>query len=195
MEDLGSGALHPLPGLDEPTVPASIAAGADLVIFSGDKLMGGPQSGLLVGRTAAIDPLRRHPLLRALRLDKLVLAALEATLRLHDAAAPLPVTRMLSPDPAATTARAAHLANLLPGTTPEPSTGYAGGGTLSGIGIRSAALAIPTPDPEATKAALRHGTPPVIARIAEGRLLLDLLAVPDEALPELVQAIKTALAP
>jgi L-seryl-tRNA(Ser) seleniumtransferase len=198
VHDLGSGAVGDIrtPGRPpEATARESVAAGSDVVAFSGDKLLGGPQSGLLVGRAAAIDALRRHPLLRALRLDKLTLAALEATLRLHrDGGAP-PAPAMI--DQASTTlrARAERLAGLLGNLAATvAATGFAGGGTLPDAGIPSFAVALPSEAAERLKAALRHCDPPVIARVADGCVLLDVLAVRDDELAELAASVRQALA-
>src|SRR5213076_3100237 len=115
VDDLGSGALTTLG--DEPTPAESLRGGADLVTFSGDKLLGGPQAGVAVGRIDLVERLRRHPLQRALRADKLTLAALEGTLRLYlDAPARIPVLRMLKQDAATVRARAERLASLVGGT-------------------------------------------------------------------------------
>jgi L-seryl-tRNA(Ser) seleniumtransferase len=201
VHDLGSGAVVDLRRFGLPaemTVQQSIAAGADVVAFSGDKLFGGPQAGLLAGRAAAIDPLRRHPLLRALRLDKLTLAALEATLALHGDAAPetIPVLRMLAQTPAALRARAERLAALLgPASRVQPTVGFAGGGTLPDAGIASVGVALCHPDAEALKARLRAGAPPVIARIAEGRVLLDMLTVDDAEIEAIAAVVRGALPP
>ncbi len=199
MHDLGSGALLDLRRFGrphEPTVRDALAAGADLVAFSGDKLLGGPQAGILVGSTAAVAPLRRHPLLRALRLDKMSLAALEATLRLYrdpDAAVPaIPLLRMLDQDEAMLAARAERLVGLLDGcieTVIEPSEGYAGGGTLPESVIPSRAVVLHA-DAEMLAAQLRRHRPPVVGRISGGRLLLDMLTIADDEVPILAEAIK-----
>ncbi len=206
VEDQGSGTLADLGRLGrsrEPTVREAVEAGADLVAFSGDKLLGGPQAGLLVGRRGAVDPLRKHPLLRALRLDKLTLAALEATLRLHldadGAARRLPVLRMLAQDEAALQDRAERLAALLPpGAAPriEPTTGYAGGGSLPDEGVPSRAVGLAAPGVTAAELALRlrAGRPAVVGRLRDGRLLLDVLAVADSELADLAEAVREALA-
>ncbi len=198
VHDLGSGALTDLRLGGRPpeaTVRDSIAAGVDAVAFSGDKLLGGPQSGLLAGRADTLDTLRRHPLLRALRLDKLTLAALEATLRLHRNGGTVPALAMMGQAPAALQARADRLAALLgPQARPEPTTGFAGGGTLPDAGIPSMGVALRVDGPERVKAALRDGQPPVIARIADGRVLLDMLTVGDDEVPEVAAAVQRALA-
>lgn len=198
IHDLGSGTVHDLRahgGPSESTVQDSVAAGVDVVAFSGDKLLGGPQSGLLAGRAASIDMLRRHPLLRALRLDKLTLAALEATLRLHRDGGIVPALAMMSQPRPVLQARAERLAHLLgPVASPEPTTGFAGGGTLPDARIDSVGVTVAVDAPERVKAALRNGAPPVIARIADGRLLLDMLTVRDDEVPEIAACVRQALA-
>jgi L-seryl-tRNA(Ser) seleniumtransferase len=166
IDDVGSGALSEL--YDEPPVRRSVAAGAALVVFSGDKLLGGPQAGLLVGRTSAVEAAKRHPLARALRIDKLSLAALEATLRLHrDAPSEIPVLAMLAAAP-----RADELAALIEGATVIEAVARVGGGALPLVELPGPVVALPDP-PDALAAALRAGDPPLIGRIEDGRLLLD----------------------
>lgn len=196
MVDLGSGLLQAMPPGAEPGLTDTLAAGADLVTCSGDKLLGGPQAGLILGSQAAIDPLRQHPLLRAIRLDKLSLAALEATLQLHrDSPERLPLRRMLGQSEAELQCRAERLRALLGHGEIERTTAYAGGGSLPEERIPSRALAvIPTMGAEAAAARLRNGTPPVIGRIRDDRLLLDMLTVGEEELPDLAAALKTGLA-
>ncbi|MBE7218875.1 MAG: L-seryl-tRNA(Sec) selenium transferase [Caulobacteraceae bacterium] len=204
MHDLGGGALGDLGALGrsgEPTVGASVAAGADVVAFSGDKLLGGPQAGLLVGRAAVIEPMRRHPLLRALRLDKATLAALEAVLRLHRdpeaAVRHVPVLRMLAQDEAALAARAVRLAGALAGavgTEVVSTEAFSGGGALPGEALPSRAVAVVRPGLSADALArrLRLGAPPIVGRIAGDRLLLDLFAVADDELDALAAAVRVA---
>ncbi len=196
VADLGSGLLGQTPGAAEPTLQEALAAGTDLVTCSGDKLLGGPQAGLIVGRKAAVDPLRRHPLLRALRLDKMALAALEVTLMLHrDCPGRVPVRRMLAAGEDVLRHRAGRLQALLGSGTIEPTAGFAGGGALPEERIASRALALlPGIGAEAAAARLRAGEPAVIARISEDRLLLDMLAVADEELPQLAEALRGVLA-
>jgi L-seryl-tRNA(Ser) seleniumtransferase len=206
VHDLGSGAVIDLRRLGLPaetTVQESIAAGVDVVAFSGDKLLGGPQSGLLAGRAGAIDRLRRHPLLRALRLDKLTLAALEATLRLHCDGVPgaVPVLRKMGQTQAELQARAERLVHLI-GPLPAgwlatigPTTGFAGGGTLPDTGIPSIGVSLQgdTPEPERLKSLLRGAHPPVVGRIAEGVVLLDMLTVDDGEMDALAHAVRQAM--
>ncbi len=202
VQDLGSGSLVALAGATgspEPTVQEAVASGADAVTFSGDKLLGGPQAGLVVGRADAIDRLRRHPLMRALRADKMCLAALDATLRLYaerqgDA---VPVLRMLGQPVTVMRARAERVAAALPAAMLyriEPSTARAGGGALPEAAIPSMALglAMEGVGAEALAAALRTGAPAVVGRIADGLVLLDMIAVADDELGALVAAIEAA---
>jgi L-seryl-tRNA(Ser) seleniumtransferase len=195
VEDLGSGSLLDTTrfGLRaEPMVQDSVAAGCDLICFSGDKLLGGPQAGIIVGRRAAVASLRSHPLVRALRPDKVTLAALGATLAQYlrgEAIASVPVWRMLAASPDALTDRARVLAAGLPGVEVVPSRSTIGGGSLPGETQPSAALALAVPDAEQLAATLRHASPAVIGRIEHGRLLLDLRAV----LPEQDATLRTTL--
>lgn len=207
IEDQGSGTLVDMAGIGapaEPTVGASVAAGADLVTFSGDKLLGGPQAGLVVGRAAEVGKLRHHPLYRALRVDKLRLAALEATLRLYDEAdgAPLavPAIGMLARDEATLERAAARLAGLLDlgrqaTVSVEPSVGYAGGGAMPEAPIPSRAVAVQPLTMPADELArrLRLGEPALVGRIARGRLLLDVRTLQEAELPEAARAVREAM--
>jgi L-seryl-tRNA(Ser) seleniumtransferase len=180
IDDVGSGVLaDDLALLDEePAVRRSVRAGAALVAFSGDKLLGGPQAGLLIGTRAAVDACRRHPLARALRIDKLSLAALEATLALYrDPAAArreLPVLAMLAADDEALARRARELADATGGEVVEAAA-RVGGGALPLLELRGPAVALDpgTPGADALAAALRAGDPALVGRIQGGRLLLD----------------------
>ena len=184
VDDLGSGALVDVG--DEPTARASLAAGADLVCFSGDKLLGGPQAGIVVGRAELVERLRRHPLQRALRADKLTLAALEGTLRLaRDRPDEIPVLRMLREPAEAVRARAERLAALVDGEV-EETVGRAGGGALPLTELPSFACAVD----EALAASLRSGNPPVIGIVRDGRLLLDCRTLSDEEVDEVVAAVR-----
>ena len=195
VADLGSGLLRPSPGSLEPTLGEALAAGADLVTCSGDKLLGGPQAGLILGRKAAVDPLRSHPLLRAVRLDKMTLAALEATLMLHrDQPERIPVGRMLGQSGALLQARAEHLQGLLGCGEVIASEAFAGGGSLPEERIASRAVALDLPmGADAAAAILRAASPAVVGRIADGQLLLDMLTVSDAELSELANALKAVL--
>ncbi len=195
VADLGSGLLHETPGSAEPTLAQALAAGADMVTCSGDKLLGGPQAGLLLGQPAAMDRLRTHPLLRAVRLDKMTLAALEATLRLHrDFPLCVPVHAMLRQNGAVLRRRAEALLERLGQGVLEHSAGFAGGGALPEARIESWAVALlPAMGAEAAAAALRAHRPAVVGRLSEGRLLLDMLAVTDAEIPLLAAAWHAAV--
>jgi L-seryl-tRNA(Ser) seleniumtransferase len=175
--DIGSGLLAPHPRLpDEPDAATALRAGADLVTASGDKLLGGPQCGLLLGEAGLVERLRRDPFARALRVDKLTLAALEATL----AGPTPPVPAALTRRPDEVRARARAICDALPAEAHAEvvdSTGAVGGGGAPGVALPSVAIAVP----ERLAGPLRCGHPPVVGRLERGRLLLDLLAVdPDE---------------
>ncbi|HEY7073996.1 MAG TPA: L-seryl-tRNA(Sec) selenium transferase [Solirubrobacteraceae bacterium] len=190
IDDIGSGALGELG--DEPPARRSVAAGAALVCFSGDKLLGGPQAGLLVGQAEAVAAAARHPLARALRLDKLGLAALEATLRLHldpeRARREIPVLAMLSVSPEVLAARAGRLASLV-GAEVVTATARVGGGALPLLELPGPVVALP----EALAAPLRAGDPPVVGRIAEGRLLLDPRTLAEEEIEPAAAAVRAVL--
>jgi len=182
IDDLGSGQLIDLPDLaDEPTARSSVEAGATVVCFSGDKLLGGPQAGVIVGATEAVARVRRHPLARAVRIDKLSLAALEATLDLYrDPARALrevPVLRAVAEPAAAVRERAERLAARLGGDV-VATTARVGGGAVPLLEIESFACALDGGDQLA--AALRSADPPVVARVQEGRVLLDCRTLTDE---------------
>jgi L-seryl-tRNA(Ser) seleniumtransferase len=208
VDDLGSGALAGLPLFaEEPALAESIAAGADIVTFSGDKLLGGPQAGVAVGRAAAIDAMRRHPLARALRIDKLDLAALDAVLRLYLdptlAIERVPTLAALAAPLAEVRARAERLRDLLTAAAPAlPServalvetVARAGAGALPITEVPSVAVAVSVDgDADGLAAALRLGAPAVVCRLHDGRLLFDLRAVRDAELDELAGAVLAAL--
>lgn len=196
VADLGSGLLQRLPGTAEPPVAEALAAGADLVTCSGDKLLGGPQAGLVLGRASAVEPLRRHPLMRALRLDKMTMAALEATLRLHrDDPRAVPVIAMLMQDDAMLRDRAQRLRDLVGQGEVIASEGFAGGGSLPEEIKQSSALRIvPSASPEGLAMRLRGSEPAVVGRISDGALLLDMMAVRDTDLQDLAMILRAALA-
>jgi len=207
-EDLGSGYLGvpaAAPGgplSDEPVVAASLAAGADLVCFSGDKLLGGPQAGIIVGRRDALQMIRRHPLMRALRVDKMTYAALEATLQEYlegRAIAHVPVARMIAMTATEIEARAGRLADRLRaagfGAEIVDGASTIGGGSAPGSALpsRLIALALPGDTPDTLETKLRGLDPPVIARIEHDRVLLDLRTVfeeQDETLGELILSVR-----
>ncbi len=178
LDDLGSGALldTSVYGLDhEPTVQESLRAGFDLVAFSGDKLLGGPQAGIIVGRGELIDKLKQHPLARAVRIDKLCLAALVATLehyRRGDATSHIPIWQMIALDAETIRGRAEAWAAQVGGEV-IPAESAIGGGSLPGETLPTFVLALDTPNPDDFAARLRRQPMPVIARIARNRVLLD----------------------
>ena len=184
--DIGSGLLSPHPVLpDEPDATSTLADGADLVTASGDKLLGGPQAGLLFGRTELIERLRRHPAARAVRVDKLTLAALEATLT----GPPSPVAEALGADVAQLRARAESLAAALSqssGADAVDCFAAVGGGGAPGVRLPSAEVSLP----ESYAVALRAGSPPVVGRLEAGRCLLDLRTVAPEDDELLVAAVR-----
>jgi L-seryl-tRNA(Ser) seleniumtransferase len=188
VADIGSGLLEPHPRLpDEPSASVTLRAGADLVTASGDKLLGGPQCGLLLGRSDLVEKLRRHPFARALRVDKLTLAALEATLT----GPPPPVTQALATRADELLVRAEKLAAELSVDVPADavaSTAAVGGGGAPGVELPSAALSLSAD----LAAPLRLGEPPVVGYVARGRLLLDLVTVPPEQDRVLLDAVRRA---
>jgi L-seryl-tRNA(Ser) seleniumtransferase len=189
VDDLGSGVLVSLEG--EPSARESLAAGADLVCFSGDKLLGGPQAGIVVGRADLVERLRRHPLQRALRADKLTLAALEGTLGLYldpeRALREVPVLRMLNEPLETVRARADRLAAAVDGEV-EETVARVGGGALPLAELASYACAVEEPLAEP----LRLGEPPVIGVLRDGRLLLDCRTLTDAEAEEVVAAVSGA---
>ena len=182
LVDLGSGLFTPDPALpDEPDIDTALRAGADLVIVSGDKLLGGPQAGLILGRTEAVQTLAKHPLARALRTDKLTLAALEATIT-HTAN---PIHDALHIDPDRLRERTETLAEAV-GATIVEHDGRVGGGGAPGVPLPGWAVELP----EACAAPLRRGDPAIVARVHQGRCLVDLRCVPDSEDNRIAAAIK-----
>ncbi|HKA59693.1 MAG TPA: L-seryl-tRNA(Sec) selenium transferase, partial [Gemmatimonadales bacterium] len=189
LYDLGSGLLMNLSnwGLSgEPTVPEAVASGADLIAFSGDKLLGGPQAGILIGSETAIAACRADPLARALRADKLTLTALEATLALYrdpeTARREIPVLRMLTEDPTSIKARALALGGQLIEGDSE-----VGGGSFPGAKLRTWLAGFPD---ENLAEQLRRNDPPIIARVAGNRVLLDARTIFPEQIATVVKALK-----
>ena len=185
VEDIGSGCVVE-DFADEPSVQASIAAGVDLVCFSGDKLLGGPQSGIIVGKKALIDPLRRHPLMRAIRADKMTFAVLEATLGEYAAGRSMqtvPIRQMLHASPDEIGARARALAETLAAGGWQVAlisgSSAVGGGSAPGLQLPTVLLSIARDGKSADEIEtwLRSLDPPVIARIEHGRVVLDLRTV------------------
>jgi L-seryl-tRNA(Ser) seleniumtransferase len=201
IDDVGSGVLADAGGIpalgDEPSIARSLRAGAALVCCSGDKLLGGPQAGLVVGSAAAVAAARRHPLARAMRIDKLSLAALEATLRLYldpeRARREIPVLAMLELDADTLHARARRLAEGIGArATVVPSIAKVGGGALPLLELEGPAVALEADTPPAELArALRSCEPPVLSRIHDGRVLLDPRTVQADELEALIAAART----
>jgi L-seryl-tRNA(Ser) seleniumtransferase len=188
VDDLGSGALLELEG--EPVVAASLRAGADLACFSGDKLLGGPQAGVVAGRGELVERLRRHPLQRALRADKLTLAALEGTLSIYldpERSGEVPVLRMLREAAGDVRARAERLAAAVGGEL-EETVARVGGGALPLAELPSFACAVE----EELAAALRAGDPPVIALVRDGRTLLDCRTLTDAEAADVISCVAAA---
>jgi L-seryl-tRNA(Ser) seleniumtransferase len=192
LEDLGSGALAPIDR--EPSVREVVAAGTDLVFFSGDKLLGGPQAGLAVGRADLVERLRKHPLYRALRVDKVTLAALEATLGDHVAGRPTPVAAMIAAAPEALRARAERLRDAIGAGSVADETSVVGGGTLPGLELPTSVVRLDVARPDAFARTLRTGRPAVVPRVGGGAVLLDVRTVADEQVEPLARRVAAVLA-
>ena len=201
LYDLGGGILLPMRDFaaEEPRVADCVQKGADVLCFSGDKLLGGPQAGILLGKKAHIARLKAHPLARALRVDKMTLAALEATLSLYRdpkrAMAEIPVLRMLSEPVEALRGKAERLASLLDFLSPAPvvmeEPGRVGGGTAPGETLPSVAVALASErGANWLETALRRNEPPIIARVARDVLLLDMRTVEEADFPRIVGCLR-----
>jgi L-seryl-tRNA(Ser) seleniumtransferase len=188
IDDIGSGAVADIE--DEPPLRRSVAAGAAIVCCSGDKLLGGPQAGLLIGRRGPIEKSQKHPLARALRIDKLSLAALEATLRLYRdperAQREIPVLTMLSASADELLARAERIA-VVPQASVVSSTAKVGGGALPLLELEGPAVAVPVD----WAVPLRLGDPPILGRIRDGRLLLDPRTLTDAEADQVAAALRS----
>jgi L-seryl-tRNA(Ser) seleniumtransferase len=207
IDDIGSGAILDFGrwGLhDEPLAKDSLAAGADLVLFSGDKLLGGPQAGILAGRAELVQKIERDPLMRAFRCDKMTLAALEATLRIYlnpeQALQQVPILKMLETPLETLRSRAEQLAEqvrrisgVADATAREDET-FVGGGSLPDQRMRTWVVAVrPTNLSDAELGyRLRVGSPAVMARVQDGHVVLDLRTVAPEQQPALVEALRAA---
>jgi len=199
IDDLGSGALLDTAryGLGrEPTVQESLAAGADLVCFSGDKLLGGPQAGIIIGRAGLVARLKKHPLARAVRADKLCLAALSATL-LHyikdEAELEIPIWRMIAATPAELRLRAETWAAALGCGQVIAGESTVGGGSLPGETLPTFLLAIETARPDRLLARLRQAQPAIIARVENDSVIFDPRAVLPDQEEDLLAGIRAAL--
>ncbi len=203
MYDLGSGLLARGPGLpaDEATAVEALGAGADVVVFSGDKLLGGPQAGVALGPTALIERLRRHPIARAVRVDKMQIAAVERVLLLHARGArdEIPVWRMLRERPDVTRRRATRIADALLARRPDAaatvrrSQAAVGGGSMPGSTLASWAVEIAFAGPAELAARLRTGSPSVFCRVDDTGVALDARTVADEEIEDVARAVDYAL--
>ncbi len=201
IDDLGSGCIDDLShlGLHEPTVSASVASGADLTLFSGDKLFGGPQCGMIVGRSGWISRLRGNPMMRAMRVDKLTLAALEATVEIHlggRAMAELPVMRMLSAEPNTLRSRCEWLMGQLPYRDQLQVVACdspVGGGSIPGATRPGFALKISGFNPDRLAAALRAGSPAVQTRVTDDAVWIDVRTVAEDELGTLLHRLGDAM--
>lgn len=201
LYDLGSGLLHRYQGVpaDEPAADEALEQGADLVVFSGDKLLGGPQAGIVLGRAELVERLRRHPIARAVRVDVMQVAALERVLAAYarDRRTDLPVWRMLREPAEEVHRRAAALAEALDGELEGAHVvacrSTVGGGSLPGHEIPSWGVEVRVPDPPAMAARLRMGRPTVFCRVGERGVLFDLRTVPPDRQADLARAIQYAL--
>jgi len=201
FQDLGSGALVPLRGeglTQEPTVPQAVAAGADVIAFSGDKLLGGPQAGIVVGRAALLSRIKAHPLTRALRVDKMTVAALEATLELYRDGRPeaVPTYSLLCQQPGELRARALRLQGLLAergvAARVDGVVGQVGGGAMPLARLPSFACILTLQGPESFLDRLRGGELPVIGRITDGEVVLDVRCLAEEELRAVADAVTAA---
>lgn len=205
VHDAGSGLMADLSpwGLTgEPRIPESISSGADIVVFSGDKLLGGPQAGCVAGAREMIMKCRRNPFARAVRADKLTLAALEATLVLYrnpeDAVHAIPVLRMLTVDPDTLSRRARELAGEIPAEWDpriEPGTSAVGGGSFPGARLPTTLVSLDggTLGARGLALLLRTGAQPIVARVSEGRVLLDPRTLPDRATQVIAERLRQLL--
>ena len=201
LHDIGSGLIEHFPGAptDEPSAVASLGDGADLVCFSGDKLLGGPQAGIVAGRRELVDRMRRDPLARAVRVDKMQVAALGSVLGdyARGTHASLPVWRMLLEPPTAVRTRAELLARKLDGDLEgahvEPCESVVGGGSVPGAALPSFAVRLKTADAGGFASNLRDGKPSVFCRIEDDAVLFDMRTVADQELDILARAISYAM--
>jgi L-seryl-tRNA(Ser) seleniumtransferase len=197
VHDLGSGLLERYPAVppDEPSATEALAEGADVVSFSGDKLLGGPQAGIVLGREDIVARLRRHPMARALRVDKMTVAALEAVLRMYadGRRGEIPAWRLLGERPASLRSRARALAEGIPDASVEKVEAVAGGGSIPGYGIPSVAVRIGFARPTELAARLRVGNPAVFCRVEADSVVFDLRTVLPGEDGRLARAIRYAL--
>ena len=203
--DLGSGLMTDLRrfGVDEPTVSDSLKSGADLVLFSGDKLLGGPQAGIIVGKKELVERMKRHPLARVVRIDKMTLAALEETFRAYldpeQALGELPVLSMITQQEEDLHRKAQHLALLIQKQTDrcdvdvQPALDFIGGGSAPELELKGAAVVLSTSAPDRFEEALRKGETPLIVRIFKDRVWIHVRTLAEDELPEAAKALADAL--
>jgi L-seryl-tRNA(Ser) seleniumtransferase len=197
LYDLGSGLLDRYRGIprEEPAATEALAEGADLVCFSGDKLLGGPQAGIVLGRADLVQRLRRNPIARAVRVDKMQVAALEAVLRCYttDRRDELPMWRLLEMPASILQRRARAIAGKLPGAEARPCKATVGGGSVPGYTMPSWCVVVAVMRAAPMAARLRTDNPPVFCRVEDDQLVFDLRTVPAEDDQHLVRAIRYAL--
>ena len=203
IDDLGSGLVTDLTGLQihEPTVQASIDSGADVCLFSGDKLFGGPQCGIIVGKSKWLEPIKKHPMMRALRCDKTTLAGVGATAEIHlakRAFTDIPIYRSISLSEIELRDRCASFVSMLPPSVGSKTkivetTSRIGGGSLPHIELKSYGIGINDNSSEQLAQALRNGTPSVVGRQSDGVLLLDLRTVAIDQLGLLARSLERAM--
>lgn len=203
IDDIGSGCMHSLSdlGLAEPTIPESVATGADVTLFSGDKLFGGPQAGIIIGRRDRIAALRSSPMARALRIDKVTLAALEATVEIHlsgQARDKLPLLRMMYESADSIRRRCEQVSGQLSGSAAvtisvEDCVSEIGGGSVPGSQVPSCGLVVHTADAESFARSLRTASPPVQATIRDAAVRLDLRTVSEQETGPLTNSLNQAI--
>lgn len=203
IDDLGSGLVTDLTthGIQEPTVQASVRAGADVSLFSGDKLFGGPQSGIIVGKKRWLQAIKKHPMMRALRCDKITLAGIAATAEIHlagKAFEEIPIFQAISQSSEAMLTKCENWLQSLPAYIQEkaeivPAVSRIGGGSLPHVELASSAIAIKAPSTDELTQKLRIGQPSVVGRQAEGQLLLDLRTVAEPDLASLANCLERAM--
>jgi L-seryl-tRNA(Ser) seleniumtransferase len=197
LHDIGSGLVHRYGGVppEEPAATEAVRAGADLVCFSGDKLLGGPQAGIVLGRRDLVQRLRRHPMARALRVDKMTVAALEAVLAMYAGGRrdEIPAWRALTAPLAGLRDRARVVAEAIPGATVVRTESVAGGGSVPGHGMPSQGVRLEVPNATRVAARLRTGNPPVFCRVEGDALVFDLRTVEPRDDVRLSRAVGYAL--
>lgn len=196
VEDIGSGALDGF--ADEPSVRQAVQDGVDVALFSGDKLLGGPQAGIAVGKREAIGRMRKHPLYRALRVDKVILAGIERTLALHAAGSCTPVSGMIEAEPELLESRAVQLRDALvelgvEDAVVDTDVGRVGGGALPSMELPTFVVRVPHPRVDVLATQLRTGEPAIVARVSDDRLVLDVRTLSGSELGAVAKAVAHAV--